>query len=127
MTLQVAELLKSPVAVCALKRTLLRVKSIAFFHRDQQSRDLVVFKLFKLLLNIVTIYILLYGLIPTCTWRIFLNIQLFELRCSLFDWRIHLYLLALEVFRAVPFPLLCSIQEHFIRSIYFIVNIFSAL
>lgn len=74
VTLQVAELLKSPVAVGALEGTVLFVDSVTFFHCDQKSRDLVIFALFKQFLHRRTMYILFLGLIPDTTWRIFLNI-----------------------------------------------------
>lgn len=47
VTLQIAELLKSPVAVGALEGPVLFVNFIAFFHRDQKSRDFVILALFK--------------------------------------------------------------------------------
>lgn len=47
VTLQVAELLESPVAVWALKGTLLHVDPAAFFHGDQKPSDLVIFMVFE--------------------------------------------------------------------------------
>lgn len=67
MTLEVAELLESPVAARALEGTLLRVDSVAFFHRDQKSSDLVFFVLFKRFLHRTTIRGLLFGLFPAST------------------------------------------------------------
>lgn len=66
VTLQVAELVESPVAVCALEGAMLCVDLTAFFHRHQKPRDLVTFMVSTGFLNGTTSSVLLCGLIlPT--------------------------------------------------------------
>lgn len=72
VTLQVAELVESPVAVRALEGAMRRVDPTSFFHRGQKPRDLVIFVVFQGFLSSATSPALLCGLILAADCRMVL-------------------------------------------------------